>query len=498
MSAEFPAPRLHPVVVDHFRSSGFSYYVISALLYAALLLNAVVLADFGHPASSALILSIGLLAAWRWSWGAIHMVRGMLYRMWIFPRIRRQADLCAKPAQLLLLITSYRISHEVTDFVYDRLFAEIAAYGVPTTVVASVTDDDDIAVIRRCLARHAFPCEVEYLIQDGTGKRSAMYEALLALQRAQRHINAQVILMDGDTAMGLGALQKACSVVSLRGDVGAVTTENIPLVRGTVPSREWYRLRMAQRHNLMCSMSCSSKLLVLTGRFSVFRADLALSASFINAIADDRIEHWRLGEIKLLTGDDKSTWFETLKTGYSMLYVPDSVIHPIEELPGEGFFTPTVALMRRWYGNMLRNSSRALALGPRRCGLFLWLCLLDQRVSMWTTIVGPTSALTLTFLYGPKMLAAYAVWVLVSRGILALALAVTTGRFHPAFPLLLYYTQTMGSFVKIHTTFHLHRQKWNRQGISTGAGRVADMTSSIYYYGAIFMFLVLFGWFWTT
>jgi hypothetical protein len=48
--------------------------------------------------------------------------------------------------------------------------------------------------------------------------------------------------------------------------------------------------------------------------------------------------------------------------------------------------------MRRWFGNMLRASGRAIALGPRQVGLFAWWCLIDQRISMWTPLLLPLSA----------------------------------------------------------------------------------------------------------
>ena len=44
--------------------------------------------------------------------------------------------------------------------------------------------------------------------------------------------------------------------------------------------------------------------------------------------------------------------------------------------------------MYRWYGNNLRQNSRALKLGARRLGWFTMLVLFDQRVSMWTSLLG--------------------------------------------------------------------------------------------------------------
>lgn len=482
----------HPLEAVHLEQSRPMTRLIWALAYVALLLNLLAFAGTGGRAAIGALVAIGLIGAWRWSWGGLHFVRAAIYRRRVFPLVRAAAATAGRPEQLLFLVTSFRIQPEVTDLVYARLFAEISQYGVPAVVVASVTDEADLKVIEARRAQQAPHCRVIFVAQTGAGKRSAMSDALRVLRHCAVGPSAQVILMDGDTALGQGALEKACSVLAAHQDVGAVTTENVPLVQGSVLAREWYRLRMAQRHNLMCSLSLSRKLLVLTGRFSVFRADLALTSGFIGAVAADEISHWRLGKIRLLTGDDKSTWFETLKSGRQMLYVPDSVAYSIEKLPGDGFFLPSVALMRRWYGNMLRSSGRAIALGPGRCGAFLWWCLIDQRVSMWTTLVGPASAAVLSAMYGVQLLLLYGVWILLSRGAVTVLLALSTGRFHPAFPLVLYYTQVIGALVKIHASFHMHRQKWNRQGISQHSNLLQDLTSYAYHRGAMITAAVLF------
>jgi glycosyltransferase Alg8 len=113
------------------------------------------------------------------------------------------------------------------------------------------------------------------LPQDGTGKRSAMRVGLELFARLRPPTGAQVVLMDGDTLLTPGSLSATCRMLASQPDVGAVTTHNEALVRGTSLAREWYRLRMAQRHVLMGSVSLSRRLLVLTGRFAVFRAEVA-------------------------------------------------------------------------------------------------------------------------------------------------------------------------------------------------------------------------------
>jgi glycosyltransferase Alg8 len=438
-----------------------------------------------------------IIGIWRWSWAGLHVVRALIYRHWVFPRIRARAASAPKPPQLLILVTSYRIASELNHAVYRRLLEEIAAYGVPATLVACITDPADVALIDDLVHRApALPpgTSVIAVPQAGQGKRHAMGQALRMMREQHPPPGSLAILMDGDSILGQGSLERACAVLASQADVGAVTTENIPWVKGTGLVREWYRLRMAQRHSYMCSLSLSRKLLVLTGRFSVFRADIVTSADFILAIEHDSIRHWRLGRIRMVTGDDKSSWYAVLRRGWNMLYIPDAVIHPVEELPAGNVLSATTALMTRWYGNMIRSSARAIALGPMRCGIFPWLCLIDQRVSMWTALIGPVSALVLSSRYGGGVLCWYLLWVLASRGLVCAVLGATSGRFHPLFPFLLYYGQVIGALIKIRVSFQPHKQRWTRQTVSSStyddaAAVLRDLSSKLL--GFVIIALVL-------
>ena len=72
--------------------------------------------------------------------------------------------------------------------------------------------------------------------------------------------------------------------------------------------------------------------------------------------------------MQLLTGEDKSTWFWLLNADYRMLYLPDVQVTTIEHPPSRWLLPASTQLMLRWFGNMLRISFRAIALGPRRIG----------------------------------------------------------------------------------------------------------------------------------
>ena len=120
--------------------------------------------------------------------------------------------------------------------------------------------------------------------------------------------------------------------------------------------------------------------------------------------------------------------------------------------------------MFRWYGNSLRQNSRAVRLGPGRLGLFTYYVLWDQRVSMWTSLLGLTGATAASLKYGAHVFAAYALWVGLSRLWMTLMLTFANGHHvSPRFPLLLYYNQIVGSLIKIYAFYHMDQQSWTRQ-----------------------------------
>jgi glycosyltransferase Alg8 len=216
----------------------------------------------------------------------------------------------------------------------------------------------------------------------------------------------------------------------------------------------------------MASMALSRRLLVLTGRFSLLRAGYATHPSFVEQVEHDSVPHWRFGSLPLVTGDDKSTWFWLLKRKVPMLYLPDVTVWSLETPAATSFIAHSVQMMRRWFGNMLRTSGRALKLGTRTVPVFTWFSLLDQRVSMWTSLAAPAAVGLMTALQGNKtVLYGYLLWVLVSRFVYALLLGISQGRLRSVWPFLLYWNQIAGSLVKIHTLFHLARQHWNRQRV---------------------------------
>jgi glycosyltransferase Alg8 len=196
---------------------------------------------------------------------------------------------------------------------------------------------------------------------------------------------------------------------------------------------------------------------------SVFRAQVITDPGFIADVENDHLQHWRLGNFKFLTGDDKSSWFSLMRMGYDTFYVPDAAINTVEHPPEKSFIKASRKLMFRWYGNNLRQNARALSLGTKRLGWFTSLVLFDQRLSMWTSLLGPCVAIIATLKYGFAYMLLYMFWIGLTRLLLTLLLLASGHRIGPAFPLILYYNQIVGAMVKVYVFFRLDQQSWTRQ-----------------------------------
>ncbi|WP_245295077.1 glycosyltransferase [Pararhizobium antarcticum] len=424
----------------------------------------------GH---AGLFLGLGILAIWRYSWGLLHFVRSNLYRYRVFPRLRKEADRvlldreqAGKAPHAFLLVTSYRIDGDTTAEVYRATFEAAKAAVGPVTVVASIVEMGDQRLIRamhRLICGENSPIDLIITRINGSGKRDALAYAFRAISKMSPDKDDVIAVIDGDSIVPVDLIEKCAGFFDADPSVGALTTDETSRVRGKSAFHIWYSLRFAQRHILMSSNGLSRRVLTLTGRMSMFRASVVCDPSFIQQVESDYIDHWRLGRLDFLTGDDKSSWFWLLKNGYRMLYVPDVVVATVEDPPTQKFVSAAAQLMTRWFGNMLRTNGRALELGPARIGYFTWWTIFDQRVSMWTSLAGLVMVLLIAFLENPLIIPTYIVWILFTRYIMTLMLLNSRKRVSIFYPFFIYFNQIFGSLIKTFIFFRLNRQKWTRQ-----------------------------------
>lgn len=430
------------------------------------------------------IVIIGFLGAWRYSWAAINFTRAVIFKAFVYPRRRarrhRQFAERGAPSHAYFLVTSYMVDAEVTVPVYRALFEAAARAPDGATIVTSVVDGADARLIQRLYDSMVRDMSRVELVIDrikANGKRDAMARTLKIIGRKCPSHRDIVVFVDGDTIVPLDIVSASAPVFT-DPQVGALTTDEGVLIEKQNLFRDWFVLRFNQRQMMMCSMGLGNRVLTLTGRMSVFRGDLATEPGFIAAVNDDYLDHWRLGRVKFLTGDDKSTWFWLLKNGYEMAYLPDVRSWSMETQPRPTFLDSSQTLMIRWFGNMMRTNGRALKQSPRKIGYFTWWSILDQRVSMWTTLVGPLTVTLTAVFETATIIPLYIAWVMATRYIFCTIISLFRGGWFPVtHPPLLYFGQIAGALVKTFVFFRLDKQKWTRQsagGVGGAASALAD------------------------
>lgn len=420
------------------------------------------------PGDALFLFVLSFLGIWRYGLRIVHLVRAALFLYVSFPRARRRAQELGEdvaPPHVYLVVTSFRIATDTTAAVYLAAIDEAVRCGYPATIVASIVELSDEHLINALWQQRSPPSHVTLRIVriPGTGKRDGLAQAFRAVSRDMPHPDAYVAVIDGDTVIGEGIVRNTAPYLRLFPNVGGLTTNEFCSVEGSYIMSEWHKLRFAQRHINMCSMALTHRVLTLTGRMSVFRAGVLTQPEFIADVEHDSISHWRLGRFKFLTGDDKSSWLSVVRMGYDTYYVPDAEIRTVEHPPDPRFVRASRQLMFRWSGNSLRQNTRAVKLGPGRLGWFTYYVLQDQRISMWASLVGLV-LVGLACVRGEfGLLLAYIFWVLLTRLLMTLSLIPVGHRIGPLFPLLMYYNQIVGAWIKTEVVFRLDQQSWTRQ-----------------------------------
>lgn len=418
------------------------------------------------------LIAIGLFALWRYSWQVTHYIRALIYHLIVYRRIRSKVRQAAQdgvfPQHIFFIIPSYNEEPWVSSETFFSIMSELNRIPSSATLVVSTGSDSDDSVISAAYHAHPARHKVELVLQrQRMGKRIAMGHALRAVARryndkGMNHKNSVTIFMDGDSYLESGMFAKTLPLFCYDEKLGALTTNELAYINTKSQwYKDWFNLKFGQRHILFQSHSLSRKVLTLTGRFSIFRSSIVIREDFISQIENDILTHPFHGKFRFLMGDDKSSWFFLLKSGWDMLYIPDAICYSLESREAS-FLDLSTSLPFRWYGNTMRNNSRSLALGWKKIGTFIWICILDQRISMWTSLVGITSAIILAvfkdFVYFPIFIA----WILIVRTI---QMTVIGFNGHPVsiltIPIMLY-NQWVGSIIKIRAFFYLSDQKWSK------------------------------------
>ncbi|HEY9669517.1 MAG TPA: glycosyltransferase [Coleofasciculaceae cyanobacterium] len=414
------------------------------------------------------LMVVGTMGTWRWGWFAFALVRSLIYRHLVFVRWRRRANAISveELPRLCLIAPTFKEKPWITERVFRAIAQEAMTLTQPIILVIVTTEAEIVAIteILKSVDPDLNSVHLISLADPGGGKRKALVAGLRKLASLDLPKDTIVGLMDGDSVVSSGTFRKCLPFFRMFPKMGALTTDEMPIVVGSYLFSEWLHLRFCQRHLYMCSHSLSRKLLCLTGRFSLYRAEAALDPSFADLLENDNLDDWLWGRFKFLSGDDKSTWYWLLRRKYDLLYMPDVMVYTIETISGS-FAERAYQNMRRWFGNMLRNGNRAIALGPHRTGWFIWYCLLDQRISIWTSLIAPS--LLLMYLLQGKWTAVGIIssWIAFSRPLMLMI--VFCGReshLKPIHLLILLLAQWSSSAIKVWTQMNLPKQKWSNRG----------------------------------
>ena len=192
------------------------------------------------------LITVAGIAFWRWGWFLIQNVRAVIYRYFVFPRLRRAAQKAVAEQgpvpEVTVLATTYHEKPWITAPVFESIFRELSTleglHRKPKVVVVTGCDGDDESVRQvysRCCetaamsAKEMWPPEL-VLLRGDKGKRPALALGMEEIARGNPREDGVVIILDGDTMMGPDLFAKVLPVFRLSPPVSGVTTNENNLV----------------------------------------------------------------------------------------------------------------------------------------------------------------------------------------------------------------------------------------------------------------------------
>src|SRR5579883_1052316 len=96
------------------------------------------------PANRRIILTLGVLGLWRYSWWLVHFVRSQIYARYIFPPLRRRAEALWQSGwrskRVLYMITTFKEVRSTTEKLVEALLNEVRSTGIPARVFFGTGD----------------------------------------------------------------------------------------------------------------------------------------------------------------------------------------------------------------------------------------------------------------------------------------------------------------------------------------------------------------------
>ena len=229
---------------------------------------------WSHEAVRATLL-IGAIGIWRYSWWMINLSRALTFGRVVYPKMRKKADELWqtgwRPAHLHFLVTTYHERPATTHKYLEALIRELRRENLTATLWVGLGAKEDETVIKAWMESVDYDgLDVVLVRQNLPGKRCAIAITLRAMSRRGVGPNDIAFLMDGDSILDRGALQKCTSLFGADPELTALTTDEEAVVYGPKWTQSWLTMRFAQRRMWMQSHAMSGKVLTLTGRMSAF------------------------------------------------------------------------------------------------------------------------------------------------------------------------------------------------------------------------------------
>ncbi|CUH88976.1 hypothetical protein PH5382_02920 [Phaeobacter sp. CECT 5382] len=357
----------------------------------------------GLMQSSVFQLSLGLaaLGAWRLFWSGLTYRRARRYSSSDWPALRRRADRIWtkgwRPERLHIQITACFETPELGRQVIFELVRQIRNEAIPTTVYYGTTSAYDEAILNelfeeaareRELGEDELGLELVFIRLQTAGHFVSMGKVLREIRRWGAGPDDLIIFLDDDTILGPDVLKKTLPLFALDMELQLVTTDQKAICFGASWICTWLRLRFEQRRQELSSQALSGRILPFSGRIRILRARDILDESFICAQEVHQQGLEQASRFRRLSVADSITWCHLLKNKGKMLFVPDVHVYSISLLKGVGWHRIALHL-RRWSGQMMQRSGQVIAMGPVNIPTFVWLRVVDLRLSALLAIFVP-------------------------------------------------------------------------------------------------------------
>ncbi len=414
------------------------------------------------PAVWPFALLIGAVAAWRYGWSLVHLVRALVYRRLVFPRRRaglsrlvedaqeNEADRAALFPELVALLPIGREPAETTAAVLRSLIEQAKGYPRPLTIVATPGEIGDERFVRRLFQEASPPDRVRLVLvaPRHPGPRAALAAGLIAVSRLRPPPQALLLLLDPRAVLLPGTLERTVPFLALRPELGFVTTDQDAAPTGSGPFSAWRALRLARRQLLCSSFALGDRAPPGEDGLLILPIGLATRPDLLALVRDEGPGGPRPDGSEASVGAHGTIWRWLVGQGLAGLHVPDVRVLLIERAPERGFLRASAALLQVETGGLASAFRGLWDPDPMRLGPLLWGYLVDQRLGAALDLLAPVAALLAAVAVGPGVLLAYLLWLMCLWLIEALVLLSVRPRPEILAPLLVGYDRLWAPIVR--------------------------------------------------